>query len=48
MRKSIFQLLAKLNKIVLPKYYKRDLTKLKTWEKAIIGYKYWVTRGCLD
>lgn len=48
MKKSIFKLLSKFNKIVLPSYYKRDLTKLKTWEKAIVGYKYWVTLGSLD
>jgi hypothetical protein len=47
MKKNIFKLLAKFNKIVLPKYYKRDLTKLKKWEKAIVGYKYWVTTQAL-
>ena len=48
MKKNIFQLLAKFNKMVLPSYYKRDLAKLKTWEKAIVGYKYWVALGSLD
>ena len=43
MKKIAFKLLAKFNKAVLPKYYKRDLSKLKKWEKAIVGYKYWVT-----
>ncbi|MES2287896.1 MAG: hypothetical protein V4547_19565 [Bacteroidota bacterium] len=48
MKKKTFQLLAKFNKLFLPKYYKRDLNKLKTWEKAIVGYKYWVTTKSLS
>ena len=43
MKTILFTLLAKFNKAVLPKYHKRDLAKLKKWEKAIVGYKYWVT-----
>jgi hypothetical protein len=48
MKKSIFKILAKFNKLALPKYYTRDLTKLKKWEKAIVGYKYWITTNALD
>lgn len=48
MEKKIFKLLAKFNKSILPKYYKRDLSKLKSWEKAIVGYKYWVTTKSLS
>jgi len=47
MKKKIFKLLGKFNKFILPKYYKRDLNKLKSWEKAIVGYKYWVTINTL-
>jgi len=47
MQKTFFQLLAGLNKIVLPKFYKRDLKKLKTWEKALVGYKVWVVKKIL-
>jgi hypothetical protein len=47
MKKSIFKLLAKINKVILPKYYMRDLKNLKKWEMAIVGYKYWVTRNAL-
>lgn len=47
MKKNLFKALAQFNKLVLPKYYKRDLAKLKTWEKAIVGYKYWVTTNAL-
>jgi len=48
MKKQFFKLLAKFNKVVLPKFYKRDLSKLKKWEKAIVGYKYWVTTNSLN
>lgn len=48
MKKILFELLAKFNKSFLPKYYKRDLSKLKNWEKAIVGYKYWVITKALD
>jgi hypothetical protein len=47
MKKTLFQLLAKFNKLVLPKYFKQDLTKLKKWQKALIAYKYWVTINAL-
>ncbi|MGQ0828604.1 MAG: hypothetical protein ACT4ON_09435 [Bacteroidota bacterium] len=47
MKKQFFKLLAGFNKAFLPKFYKRDLSKLKKWEKAIVGYKYWVTTNAL-
>jgi hypothetical protein len=47
MKKSVFKLLALINKAILPKYYKRDLKSLKKWEMAIVGYKYWVTTNAL-
>jgi hypothetical protein len=47
MKKSIFKILAAFNKVVLPKYYKRDLKGLRKWEMAIVGYKYWVTCNAL-
>jgi len=48
MKKSVFKLLARINKAILPKYYKRDLKGLKKWEMAIVGYKYWVTTNALE
>jgi len=48
MKKPLFKFLAKFNKAFLPKFYKRDLSKLKKWEKAIVGYKYWVTTNALN
>ncbi|HRG38742.1 MAG TPA: hypothetical protein PK289_09435 [Bacteroidia bacterium] len=48
MKKLFFRILAKFNKLFLPKYYKRNLNKLKKWEMAIVGYKYWVTCNSPD
>jgi hypothetical protein len=48
MRKQLFQLLAKINKVLLPRLGKMDLSKLTTFQKAIIAYKYWVTTNALD
>ena len=45
--KPIFKILAKINKVVLPKYGKKDLTKLSKVDMAIIGYRYWVTKNSL-
>jgi len=48
MKKSIFKSLARINKIILPKYWNRDLTKLSLIDKAIVGYKIWVTKNSLN
>ena len=46
----MFKLLAKLNKLLLPNYTKQDLdlAKATKWQKAIIGWKYFVTTKALD
>ncbi len=46
--KSIFRILAKINKLILPKYSKRDLSKLSKVDKALVAYRYWVTLHVLD
>lgn len=43
MKKILFKTLALLNRLLLPRMSKRDLTKLKKWEKAIVAWRYWVT-----
>jgi glutaredoxin 2 len=48
MRKKIFQILAKLNKVLLPRLGKMDLNKLTTAKKALIAYKYWVITNALE
>ena len=46
-KKYIFKSLAMLNKLIIPKLYKKDIAKLKNYEKVILGYRYWVTRNSL-
>lgn len=48
MKRAFFKLLVKLNKAVLPSYYKRDPFKLSTMQKAILGYRYWVLTNSLS
>lgn len=48
MKKLFFKSLANLNKLILPRYSQRDLTRLKKWEQAIVAYRYWVTIHALD
>jgi len=43
----IFPILAKLNKVILPSYSRKDLTKLNSIDKAIIAYRLWVTKKVL-
>jgi hypothetical protein len=47
MKKSIFKTLALINKAILPRYSKKDITKLSKFEKVIVGYRYWVTLNSL-
>lgn len=48
MTKKIFKLLASLNRVILPRYSKRDITKLSSVDKVIVAYRYWVTKNALD
>jgi hypothetical protein len=50
MSKVIFKILAKLNKVFLPSFTKKqiDLAKAKKWQMAIIGWRYYITKNALD
>jgi hypothetical protein len=48
MSKKIFKLLARINRVLLPRYSKRDITRLSTTAKLIVAYRYWVTKNALD
>jgi hypothetical protein len=43
----MFKLLAKINRIILPSMINKDLSKLSSIQKLIIGYRYWVTKNAL-
>ena len=46
-QKYIFRGLSVMNKFIMPKLHKKDITKLKNYEKVILGYRYWVTKNSL-
>jgi hypothetical protein len=48
MKKVIFKFLAKVNKVLMPRYSKRDITKLSKFDKALVAYRYWITLHALD
>lgn len=50
MKKAFFKLLAKLNKLLLPSFSKKqlDLSKASKMQMAIIGWRYLVTTNALD
>ena len=48
MKKEFFKVLNNINKAILPKYSKRDFTKLNKFQKLIFGYRYKVLVNSLD
>ena len=46
-KKYFFKALAIINKVILPSLIRKDLSKLKSYEKLILAYRYWVTKNCL-
>lgn len=49
MKKQVFKLIAKLNKLALPSYSKQqlDLAKASKLQMAIIGWRWFVTKNAL-
>lgn len=47
LKRSFFKTLAKINKVIVPRYSKRDVTKLSKIDKALVAYRYWVTINAL-
>ena len=45
----MYKILAKINKMVLPSFTKKqlDISKAKKWQMAIIGYRAYVTKRAL-
>ncbi|MFZ1693629.1 MAG: SsrA-binding protein [Flavobacteriales bacterium] len=48
MTKSLFRVLAKLNKALLPKMWDKNLLRLSKTQKLIIAWRIWVTKNALD
>lgn len=50
MKKAFFKFLAKLNKVLLPSYSKKqlNLAEASKFQMALIGWRYYVTTRALD
>nr|WP_290857629.1 SsrA-binding protein [Flaviramulus sp.] len=50
MKKQIFKILAKVNKVILPSYSKKqlDLATATKLQLAIIGWRWYITKNALD
>lgn len=48
--KMLFKIIAKINKLLLPSFTKKqlDIAKAKKWQLAIIGWRYFVTKRALE
>jgi hypothetical protein len=47
-KKIVFKTLAKINRVLLPRYSKRDINRLSKLDKIIVAYRYWVTKNALE
>ena len=47
---SLYKILAKINKLLLPSFSKKqlDIAKAKKWQLALIGWRYYVTKRALE
>jgi len=48
MKRKVFRLLSKVNKILLPRISKKNLNRLSKWDKAVVAFRYWVTINSLE
>jgi hypothetical protein len=48
MKKSIFKILARANRLLLPRVSKADLNRLSAVQKLLVAYRYWVTVNALE
>lgn len=46
-RNSLFRILARINKVIMPRYSQRDISKLSKTDKVLVAYRYWVTLNAL-
>ncbi|MBX2972764.1 MAG: SsrA-binding protein [Flavobacteriales bacterium] len=47
MKRSLFRILARMNKALLPKMWHKDLLRLNKFQKLIVGWRIWVTKNSL-
>lgn len=46
-RNSLFRILARINKVIMPRYSQRNISKLSKIDKVLVAYRYWVTLNAL-
>lgn len=46
--KSFFKILAKINKVMMPRFSQKDFTRLTKLQQAMVAYRYWVTKNSLE
>lgn len=46
-RRLFFTVLGRINKLILPTMFHKDLRKLNVLDKLVIAYRYWVTKNSL-
>lgn len=46
--KTLYKFINKINKLILPKYSKKDPSKLKKYQQAILAYRYFILIRSLD
>jgi hypothetical protein len=47
-KKQLFKILASVNKVIMPRFSRKDITRLSKIEKGLVAYRYWVTINSLD
>ncbi|MCB0765099.1 MAG: hypothetical protein R2815_07900 [Flavobacteriales bacterium] len=47
MARTLFRLLARINKAVLPRLWDKDLMRLTKVQKLIVAWRFWVTKNAL-
>lgn len=48
MKKFLFKFLALINRAILPRMSKRDISRLTKMQKAIVAWRYWVTINAIE
>ncbi len=50
MKRKLFRMVAKLNKLIFPSFGKQqlDISKAKKWQLAIIGWRAFITKNSLN
>ena len=46
-RKTVFRFIAKVNKVLLPSLFRKEIGALKKYEKVILEFRYWITKNSL-